>query len=105
MIEQQTFPAYPEAGAALQALVHYSRLLGSDEALVLGGGGNTSAKARGFDVTGREIDILFIKGSGSELKSSQARDYPRMRLADLLVLEKRHALSDEIGRASCRERV
>ena len=95
MIEAQAAPRYPPADSALEGLVHFSRLLGSDESLVLGGGGNTSVKARSRDVAGREIDVLFIKGSGSELKSSQARDYAPMRLADLLTLETWNELTDE----------
>jgi rhamnose utilization protein RhaD (predicted bifunctional aldolase and dehydrogenase) len=95
MIEAETRAHYPDAGEALEGLVHYSRLLGSDESLVLGGGGNTSVKARGLDVAGRPLDVLFVKGSGSELKTSQPRDYTPLRLADLLVLETRSAMTDE----------
>src|SRR5829696_1069212 len=95
MVQERTAPTYPDAEPALAELVQYSRLLGSDESLVLGGGGNTSMKVRGTDVAGRAIDILFVKGSGSELKSSQPRDYAPMRLAERLILEERAALSDE----------
>ncbi|HSL72472.1 MAG TPA: class II aldolase/adducin family protein, partial [Longimicrobiales bacterium] len=86
---------YPELTAALDSLLHYSRQLGADESLVLGGGGNTSIKARGSDVAGRPLDVLLVKGSGSELKSAQAHDFTPMRLADLLMLRTRDRLSDE----------
>ncbi len=44
-----------------------SRLFGSDPTLVLHGGGNTSLKAPFTDVTGDEVDALYIKGSGRDL--------------------------------------
>src|SRR5262245_11208318 len=95
MIENLTAASYPAADTGLAELVRYSRLLGSDENLVLGGGGNTSVKARGSDHAGRPLDLLFVKASGSELRTSRERDYPALRLHDLLLLESRDALSDE----------
>jgi rhamnose utilization protein RhaD (predicted bifunctional aldolase and dehydrogenase)/NAD(P)-dependent dehydrogenase (short-subunit alcohol dehydrogenase family) len=53
--------------AAVDECVQYSRLIGSDPTLVLHGGGNSSVKARWRDITGREIDVLFVKGSGCEM--------------------------------------
>lgn len=80
---------------ALESLVEYSRKLGADESLVLRGGGNTSVKVRGADVAGRPIDVLLVKGTGSDLKLAGARDFPGLRLADLLHLRERDDLSDE----------
>ena len=79
----------------LQQLVEYSRRLGADDTLVLSGGGNTSVKAIGTDVAGRPIDILYIKGSGSDLAAVQARDFAPLRLEDLLVLRDRAGMTDE----------
>jgi rhamnulose-1-phosphate aldolase/alcohol dehydrogenase len=86
---------YPKIEQALTSLVHYSRLLGADPTLVLGGGGNTSMKAIGEDVAGRRIPVLLIKGSGSELRSAQPRDFPALRLPELLAVRARQELSDE----------
>ncbi len=44
--------------------VYTSRLLGRDPTLVLHGGGNTSVKTTMTDITGDEVDVLCIKGSG-----------------------------------------
>lgn len=52
---------------AIDDLVAVSRELGSDPALVLHGGGNTSVKTTWQDVTGRERAVLHIKGSGHDL--------------------------------------
>ena len=53
----------------LGARVYTSRLLGRDKSLVLHGGGNTSVKLREKDVFGLERDVLYVKGSGSDLET------------------------------------
>src|SRR5262245_29217856 len=53
----------------LALLVYTSRLLGRDKSLVMHGGGNTSVKLREKDVFGEEIEVLYVKGSGSDLES------------------------------------
>jgi rhamnose utilization protein RhaD (predicted bifunctional aldolase and dehydrogenase)/NAD(P)-dependent dehydrogenase (short-subunit alcohol dehydrogenase family) len=74
----------------IDALVERSRLIGSDPALVLYGGGNTSSKGV---VDG--VRVLWIKGSGSDLATCDAKDFPGLRLDDLLALREREAMSDE----------
>src|SRR5436309_8896781 len=49
--------------------VYTSRLLGREKSLVLHGGGNTSVKLREKDVFGQEIEVLYVKGSGSDLET------------------------------------
>ena len=76
------------------ACVYGSRLIGSDPSLVLHGGGNTSVKAPYVDITGVEIDALYVKGSGWDLGSIEAPGFTPLRLerlGDLLALD---ALSD-----------
>ena len=48
--------------------VYTSRLLGRSDELVLHGGGNTSVKSTQTNIFGQEEDILFVKGSGWDLK-------------------------------------
>ena len=67
----------------LDLLVYQSRLLGSDSRLVLWGGGNTSLKVRETDYRGREVEVLRVKGSGSDLKAVTARDFPGVRMDDV----------------------
>jgi len=50
------------------------------------GGGNTSIKTREKDHRGRDIDVLRVKGSGSDLKSVQRKDFPGVRMDDILAL-------------------
>lgn len=78
----------------IKECVYGSRLIGSDSALVLHGGGNTSVKAGWEDVTGDTVDALYVKGSGWDLASIEAPGFtplPLDRLHQLLSLD---ALSD-----------
>ncbi len=70
----------------LDLLVHQSRLVGADPGLVIWGGGNTSLKTSGTDFRGRETRTMFIKASGSDMKVAQHRDFPALRLDDILPL-------------------
>jgi len=82
-------------GTELERLVARSRLLGSDPTLVLHGGGNTSTKLVEADHLGRERRVIRIKGSGSDLGTATASDFPGLWLDDLLLLRDRDAMSDE----------
>jgi len=79
----------------IDALVERSRRIGADAALVLHGGGNTSSKLLEHDHTGRERRVLRIKGSGSDLATCEARDFPGLWLDELLPLREREAMEDE----------
>ena len=79
---------------ALDEIVHVSRLLGSDPGLVLHGGGNTSVKDKLSDVTGEAVDILFMKGSGSDLASIDRSGFVPLRRERLLQLLRVPSLSD-----------
>ena len=60
--------------------VHTSRLLGRDKSLVLHGGGNTSLKRREQDVFGAELEVLYVKGSGSDLETIEAEGFSPLPL-------------------------
>jgi rhamnose utilization protein RhaD (predicted bifunctional aldolase and dehydrogenase)/NAD(P)-dependent dehydrogenase (short-subunit alcohol dehydrogenase family) len=79
----------------LDRLVARSRLLGSDSTLVLHGGGNTSTKLVETDHLGRERRVIRIKGSGSDLATAMAADFPGLWLDDLLLLRERESMSDD----------
>lgn len=75
---------------ALAEIVRVSRELGSDPSFVLHGGGNTSIKATGVDVTGDPVDLVLVKGSGWNLGTIEAAGFAplrRDRLAELLRLD------------------
>jgi len=85
----------PRPEAVLDQLIARSRCLGEDRSLVVFGGGNTSAKATVADHLGRERPIMWVKGSGSDLVSAKADDFPALRLDDLLPLMELSELSDD----------
>src|SRR3989344_5348280 len=68
----------------LAALVYTSRLIGADPNLVLWGGGNSSVKVTGKDHTGKPARILYIKGSGSDMRTITAQHFtmPRPSMTD-----------------------
>ena len=63
----------------LDDIVRVSRALGSDPAFVLHGGGNTSIKTVGADVTGAMIELLLVKGSGWDLATIEGPGFARLR--------------------------
>src|SRR5438046_2250438 len=77
----------------LDLLVYASRLIGAETSLVVWGGGNTSIKTLERDHRGREVQVLRVKGSGSDLKSVQRKDFPGVRMDDILALLER----DDMG--------
>lgn len=79
----------------LDILVYASRLIGMDSNLVVWGGGNSSVKVKGTDHTGRPIRILWMKGSGSDMRTIVHKQFTPLRLDDLLPLIRREAMTDE----------
>jgi rhamnulose-1-phosphate aldolase/alcohol dehydrogenase len=84
-----------EGLSELEVLAYRSNLLGSDRAVANYGGGNTSTKAKESDHAGREIDVLWVKGSGSDLADITAGKFTGLRLAEILPLMRREEMSDE----------
>jgi rhamnulose-1-phosphate aldolase/alcohol dehydrogenase len=76
-------------------LVYASRLIGAESSLVVWGGGNTSVKVVERDHRGHAIPVLRVKGSGSDLKSIQRKDFPGVRMDDIRLLLERQDMSDE----------
>ncbi|HET9147438.1 MAG TPA: bifunctional aldolase/short-chain dehydrogenase [Acetobacteraceae bacterium] len=85
----------PPEGDGLAALVHRSRLLGVDRSIVNIFGGNTSVKSLERDHLGREVPVLWVKGSGSDLASIAGRDMAGLRLDEIEPLFNRTEMSDE----------
>jgi len=79
----------------LDLLVYASRLVGVETALVVWGGGNTSIKLTERDHRAREIPVLRVKGSGSDLKSIQRKDFPGVKMDDILALLDRADMGDQ----------
>ena len=80
--------------SVLDGLVYRSNLLGADRALANVGGGNTSAKESVRDHAGREVQALWVKGSGTDLATITAAGFPGLRLDELLPLRERAEMDD-----------
>jgi len=79
----------------LGLLVYASRLIGAETSLVVWGGGNTSIKLSERDYRGREVRVLRVKGSGSDLKSIEKKHFPGVRMDDVTALLDRTDMGDQ----------
>ncbi len=86
---------YGALGEDLALRIYTSHLLGRDPKLVLHGGGNTSVKTKVRELTGEEVDVLYVKGSGWDLANIEPIGFPACRLSRLLRLSELESLSDE----------
>ncbi|GAB2699325.1 bifunctional aldolase/short-chain dehydrogenase [Paenibacillus thermoaerophilus] len=79
----------------LERLVYRSNLLGSDRSVANWGGGNTSSKTIVKDFRGRDVEVMYVKGSGSDLASMKAQHFTGLRLDDIRPLYELDDMSDE----------
>ncbi|MBL9079125.1 MAG: bifunctional aldolase/short-chain dehydrogenase [Planctomycetes bacterium] len=86
---------YAAHGEALALRLYTCHLLGQDPSLVLHGGGNTSVKTTRTDLLGRDVPVLCVKGSGSDLAEVGPEGMPAVRLQPLLELRALDALGDQ----------
>jgi len=82
-------------GDALGQVLLASHLLGSDRAVANFGGGNTSAKGSALDHVGREIEVMWVKGSGSDLATMERDHFTPLRIDEMLAIFDRDEMSDE----------
>jgi rhamnulose-1-phosphate aldolase/alcohol dehydrogenase len=90
---------WPDSGEvpddALGQVLLASHLLGSDRSVANFGGGNTSAKGTATDHVGREVEVMWVKGSGSDLATMERRHFTPLRLDEMLAVFERYEMSDE----------
>ncbi len=79
----------------LESLVYRSNLLGSDRSVVNIGGGNTSSKSIEKDFKGDDIEVMWVKGSGSDLATMKSHNFTGLKLDDIRPLLEREDMSDE----------
>jgi rhamnulose-1-phosphate aldolase/alcohol dehydrogenase len=71
-----------------ERLVYRSNLLGSDQRITNTGGGNTSAKLAERDpLTGKEVEVLWVKGSGGDLRTSVLANFASLYQERLIGLQ------------------
>ena len=79
-------------------LIYRSNLLGSDQRITNTGGGNTSSKIMETDpLTGEKVEVLWVKGSGGDLRTSTRENFSSLYQEKLLALQKVYAARGERG--------
>ncbi|MGB8463540.1 MAG: bifunctional rhamnulose-1-phosphate aldolase/short-chain dehydrogenase, partial [Terrimicrobiaceae bacterium] len=79
-------------------LVYRSNLLGSDQRITNTGGGNTSSKIGEKDpLTGEVVEVLWVKGSGGDLRTSKRENFSSLYQQKLLDLQKLYAQRSDKG--------
>src|SRR5690349_3960035 len=72
-----------------ELLLYRSNLLGSDKRITNFGGGNASAKIKEKDpLTGQDVDVLWVKGSGGDLGTMKLDGFSTLYMDKFLSLEK-----------------
>jgi len=80
---------------AVEELTYRSNLLGSDRRVCNWGGGNTSFKTTAKDFKGEEVEVMWVKGSGSDLATMGDQNFTALKLSDMQQLIEREAMTDE----------
>ncbi|MBA4136038.1 MAG: bifunctional rhamnulose-1-phosphate aldolase/short-chain dehydrogenase [Opitutus sp.] len=85
-------------------LVYRSNLLGSDQRITNTGGGNTSSKVTENDpLTGQPVEVLWVKGSGGDLRTSTRDNFSSLYQQKLLDLQNLYAARSDKGLKSAAE--
>ncbi len=83
---------------AVARLVYRSNLLGADQRITNTGGGNTSSKITEADpLTGRAVEVMYVKGSGGDLRTAKRENFASLYLNKLLSLEAIYTAAAETG--------
>ena len=79
-------------------LVYRSNLLGSDQRITNTGGGNTSSKIVERDpLSGKPVEVLWVKGSGGDLRTSTRENFSSLYQEKLLGLQPLYATRADKG--------
>ncbi|MBX7122499.1 MAG: bifunctional rhamnulose-1-phosphate aldolase/short-chain dehydrogenase [Opitutaceae bacterium] len=79
-------------------LVYRSNLLGSDQRITNTGGGNTSSKISETDpLTGKPVEVLWVKGSGGDLRTSTRENFSSLYQEKLIGLQALYATRKDKG--------
>src|SRR3990172_6053856 len=83
---------------AVERLRYRSNILGADQRITNTGGGNTSSKIKMTDpLNGEEVDVLWVKGSGGDLRTSTRANFASLYMDKFLSLENIYNKADVKG--------
>jgi rhamnulose-1-phosphate aldolase/alcohol dehydrogenase len=79
-------------------LVYRSNILGADQRITNTGGGNTSSKLIEKDpLTGSDVEVLWVKGSGGDLRTSKRENFSSLYQDKLIGLQAPYAARADKG--------
>ncbi len=82
----------------VERLVYRSNILGDDQRITNTGGGNTSSKIMMKDpITGKDVEVLWVKGSGGDLRTSKKENFASLYQDSLIGLQKIYDNAEEKG--------
>lgn len=97
-VEDRWDEAVADGLDGLGRLVYRSNLLGGDRRFTNTGGGNTSSKIMERDpVTGEEVEVLWVKGSGGDLGTAGRENFSSLYQHKLLALQETYARFPDRG--------
>ncbi|MCF6411391.1 bifunctional aldolase/short-chain dehydrogenase [Pseudalkalibacillus salsuginis] len=94
MVKNLWDPIEAELQTDLAGLVYRSNLLGLDRSIANWGGGNTSAKSMERDFKGQEVEVMWVKGSGSDLASMKTGNFTALKMEDIRPLMEKEDMDD-----------
>ncbi len=87
-----------DALSPLEKLVYRSNLLGRDWRITNTGGGNTSSKLIEQDpITGADVEVLWVKGSGGDLRTAKNENFASLYQQRLIELQQVYARFEARG--------
>jgi len=90
--------AYADGLDPVERLVYRSNLLGADGRITNTGGGNTSSKIAMADpLTGEEVEVLWVKGSGGDLRTATRDNFSSLYMDKLRGLQAHYHHAPERG--------
>ena len=82
----------------VERLRYRSNILGADQRITNTGGGNTSSKIRLKDpLTAEEVDVLWVKGSGGDLRTARRANFASLYMDKFLFLQNLYNQAEERG--------
>ncbi|BCM89275.1 4-formylbenzenesulfonate dehydrogenase TsaC1/TsaC2 [Abditibacteriota bacterium] len=83
---------------AVGRLIYRSNLLGQDGRITNTGGGNTSSKIEEIDpLTGEPVTVMWVKGSGGDLRTSKRENFSSLYQDKVMALQKLYAGKETRG--------
>ncbi len=97
-VSYQWDDAYANSLDPVERLVYRSNILGNDQRITNTGGGNTSSKITMVDpLTNAPVEVLWVKGSGGDLRTSKQANFASLYMDKLIALQDVYDAADEKG--------